>query len=251
MVTVGVNEQDFMLALGVVPVVITRFRAERYPGEIYPWAQDELGDAAPPQALTWADAGYQFEEIARLRPDLILGLYSPMTQEDYDTLAKIAPTVAQPVAYPDFGVPWQEMTRIIGRVFGKAERAEELVANIEARFAQVRAEHPEFEGQTALMAFPSFTDGTYFLYGPDDTRARTPLRGWLRPALGTGRGHGRQVRRQRQCRNPGDPRRRRADLVGRAGGSATPRGPPSPHQPEGHLRWGDHFTHLDLCGSIR
>ncbi|MGH8907855.1 MAG: iron-siderophore ABC transporter substrate-binding protein [Egibacteraceae bacterium] len=169
-VVVGVIEQEPMLALGVVPVATTRFRPDVYPGEIYPWAQDELGDAEPPQAVEYTD-GYQFEQIAALRPDLILGLYSPMSQEDYDVLAQIAPTVAQPVEYPDFGVPWQEMTRIVGRLLGRAAPAEELVAGVEMRFAQERAEHPEFEGETALLVYPQ-EDGTYFLYGPQDTRAR-------------------------------------------------------------------------------
>ncbi len=168
-VTVGVTEQDFMLALGVVPVATTRFRPDVYPGEIYPWAQDELGDAAPPEAIEYGD-GYNFERIAGLRPDLILGLYSPMSEDDYDTLAEIAPTIAQPAEYPDFGVPWQELTRIVGRVFGRAQRAEELVAGVEARFAKERTEHPEFKGKTALMALPF--EGEHFLYGPRDTRAR-------------------------------------------------------------------------------
>lgn len=165
--TVGLTEQDALLKLGVVPIATTEWFGER-PGAIFPWAQDELGDAAMPEVLSFAD-GIQFERIAALQPDLILGLYSGLTQEDYDTLTKIAPTVAQPAEYSDYSIPWQEETLKVGQAVGKADEARELVADVEARFALERAEHPEFSGKTALMA--TLYEGYYF-YGAEDPRGR-------------------------------------------------------------------------------
>ena len=40
--------------------------------------------------------GIDFDAIAALNPDVILGVYSGLTQEDYDKLSEIAPTVAYP-----------------------------------------------------------------------------------------------------------------------------------------------------------
>lgn len=113
----------------------------------------------------------RYEAIAALDPDLILGLYSGLTRNQYDTLTRIAPTVAQPAGFPDYGVPWQEATMITGKVLGKSAEAQELVTGIEARFEQVREQHPEFAGKTAAAAGWN-GPGLYFVYGPDDPKTR-------------------------------------------------------------------------------
>ena len=140
------------------------------PGAIWPWAQDELealGGAVP--EVVGGSAEINFEAIAAQQPDLILALYSGLTQEDYDLLDQIAPTVAQPGDYVDYGIPWQELTRSVGRAVGQAEEADALVADVEARFEQVRAEHPEFDGATSVVATPY--EGIW-VYGPQDVRGR-------------------------------------------------------------------------------
>lgn len=166
-VTVGLVEQDALLALGVVPVGTTEWFGEK-PGALFPWASEHLGGKPVPQVLRDKD-GIQFEKIAALQPDLIIGLYSGIKAEDYKKLEAIAPTVAQPSGGPDYGVAWQEVTRTVGKAVGKASQAEALVKDVEARFASVRAGHPEFKGKTALMASPY--EG-YFLYGSQDPRIR-------------------------------------------------------------------------------
>ncbi|WP_019816120.1 iron-siderophore ABC transporter substrate-binding protein [Saccharomonospora saliphila] len=166
-VTVGFTDQDALLALGVVPVATTRWLGD-YPGAVGPWARDALGDADPPEVLR-DDNGIRFERIAALEPDLILGLYSAMTREDYDTLSAIAPTIAPPEGHPDFGIPWQDLTTTVGRAVGRPAEARRLVAEVEGRFAEVRERHPEFAGAGAVVA--TLHEG-YFVYGPDDPRTR-------------------------------------------------------------------------------
>lgn len=165
-VTVGLTEQDALLALGIVPVGTTEWFGE-YPGAIWPWAQDRL-DGTLPELVGDAQT-INFEKIAALKPDVILALYAGLTEEQYDLLAQIAPTVAQPANYVDYGIPWQELTRTVGQVVGQAERADKLVAHVEARFEQVRAEHPEFVGATSVVATPY--QGIW-IYGPEDVRGR-------------------------------------------------------------------------------
>nr|BFE73400.1 iron-siderophore ABC transporter substrate-binding protein [Actinoplanes digitatis] len=172
-VTVGLVEQDALLALGVVPTATTEWFGGK-PGAVWPWAQAALGGATAPQVLTNTD-GIQFEKVAALRPDLILAVYSGLTAEDYATLSKIAPTVAQPKDTVDYGVSWQDLTRTVGSAVGRKAQADKVVADVEARFAAVRKEHPEFAGATGLMAT---TWEGYYVYGPQDSR------GWLLTDLG-------------------------------------------------------------------
>lgn len=168
-VTVGLIDHDVLLALGIVPVGTTEWFNE-YPGALWPWAQeklDELGGATP--EVVGDATAINFENIAALQPNLILALYAGVSEEDYALLSQIAPTVIQPEGYVDYGIPWQEITRIIGEAVGKVEEADALVSGVEDRFAQVRAEHPEFVGATAVVATPY--EGIW-VYGPEDVRGR-------------------------------------------------------------------------------
>jgi len=128
-VTLGLVDHDAGLALGVVPVALT---AGEYstgnPYGVWPWAQDRLG-AATPQVLP--DTEINFERVAALQPDLILAVYSGIGRSDFDTLSKIAPTVAQSGQWGDYQTPWSEMTRMIGAALGRSDQAEATIAAVE------------------------------------------------------------------------------------------------------------------------
>jgi iron complex transport system substrate-binding protein len=164
---VGLVEQDALLSVGVVPVGTTEWFGEQ-PGAVWPWATGKLGGAAKPTVLADTD-GIQFEKVAALRPDLILGLYSGLTDQDYKTLSKIAPTIAQPPGALDFGASWQDVTRIVGKAVGRSEQAGQVVGDVQAKVTAVKTAHPEFAGKTALMAT---TYEGYYVYGPQDARGR-------------------------------------------------------------------------------
>lgn len=170
-VTVGAVEQDALLALGIVPVGVVEWLDGAHENGIWPWARphlDELGGELP-LVVGNTSTGVDVERVLSLEPDLILGLYSAMTPEQYAQLSQIAPTVAQPQGYVDWGVPWQELTRTVGQAVGKAEEADAVIAEVEARFTAVQEEHPEFVSKTAVVATPY--QGIY-LYGPEDLRGR-------------------------------------------------------------------------------
>jgi len=166
-VTVGLTDQDPVLALGVVPVGITDWFGE-HPHAVWPWAQDLLGDAEP--AVIPSSDSVNVELVASLEPDVILALYAGLTDQEYENLSQIAPTVAQPGEHVDFGIPWQEQTRTIGQVLGKPDEADALVQDVEDQFAQARADHPEFEGAVGTVATPY--DGAVSVYAPEDVRGR-------------------------------------------------------------------------------
>ncbi|MFD3442815.1 iron-siderophore ABC transporter substrate-binding protein [Streptomyces sp. NPDC058685] len=167
-VTVGLTDQDALLALGKVPVGTTEWLGG-YKGAIGPWATDKLAGAAAPTVLKDTGTGPQVEKIAALKPDLILALYGGLTKEQYTSLSKFAPVVAQPKEYNDFGIPWQELTKRVGTAVGKPAEATKAVADVEAKLAAAAAQHPEFKGATGVMATPY--EGT-FVFGSQDARSR-------------------------------------------------------------------------------
>jgi len=111
-----------------------------------------------------------YEAILALEPDLISAVYSGITQEEYDILAQIAPTIAQADDYVDFGMPWQETTILIGQAVGKSAEAEALVAEVEATRAQLREQFPQFQGATVAVAYN--WGETYGFYTAQDGRGR-------------------------------------------------------------------------------
>lgn len=148
-VSIGFAEHDGILALGVTPIGVRDWYGDQ-PFATWPWAQDELGDAEPEVI---AAAELNFEQIAAMRPDIILGIASGMSDSDYATLSAIAPTIAQPGEFPDYGTPWREQLAITGRALGRTAEAAEVLADTEQLFADTRAAHPEFDGATTAVAF--------------------------------------------------------------------------------------------------
>lgn len=115
-----------------------------------------------------------FEKIASLRPDLILGMYSGISEQDYATLSDIAPTVTLTDKYVDYGVPWQVTTQTLGEALGRSEEAAELVSDIEGQFEAVRAEHPEWAEQTVAVVAgsPQGEGGGLGFFASQDPRSR-------------------------------------------------------------------------------
>jgi iron complex transport system substrate-binding protein len=166
-VVAGLREQDALLALGIAPVATTEWYGE-HPGAIFPWAKDELGGAPLPEVLDYTD-GIQFEEIAAQRPDLIVAVYSGLSQVDYDKLAAIAPTIAQPPGQIDWGASWQDEITTVGKAVGQPAEAQRLLDEAEAEIAAAAKAHPEFAGETGAMG--TAYEGLY-VYGPEDPRTK-------------------------------------------------------------------------------
>lgn len=165
-VSVGFGEHDGLLALGVIPIAVRDWYGDQ-PFATWPWAQDELGDAEP---VVLASDEENYEQIAALEPDLILGIASGMTDEQYATLSAIAPTIAQPEEYIDYGTPWDVSLEITGRAVGKNEEAAQVIADTKQMFADAITDHPEFADATAAVTF--YFDEQPGAYGSQDIRSR-------------------------------------------------------------------------------
>lgn len=142
-VTVGWNDQDFVLSLGEVPVSTREWFTE-YP--TYPWVAPRLGG----RKLPTFSAEINYEAIVKQRPDLILAIYETIDKETYEKLSQIAPTVVQSSAYPDEETPWDVQTLTTGRAIGKAAEAQALVAKVKAKFDAARKANPQFAGKVLV-----------------------------------------------------------------------------------------------------
>jgi iron complex transport system substrate-binding protein len=164
----GYTEQDFLLSLGVQPIAVRYWYGDET-NAIFPWAQDKLQGETPP-VLNMAFGALNYEAILELQPDLISAVTAGITEEEYELLSQIAPTITQTSDYISFGMPWQETTTMIGEAVGKSAEAQRVVAETEALFAEARANNPNFAGKTIAVAY-YYTD-KYGIYTDQDSRAR-------------------------------------------------------------------------------
>jgi iron complex transport system substrate-binding protein len=166
-VTVGFNDQDFVLALGVTPVG-ERELLGGYDATSRPWAEDLLPAEDIP---TVGGEEIDLEAVAALEPDLVVGVYSFMDQAVYDQLSGIAPTLAQTDEYADGATPWQEQTLLTGRALGREDEARRLVEDVEGRFEQAIEENPALAGRSLAVDLTGVGSGHYLL-GADDLRTQ-------------------------------------------------------------------------------
>jgi len=158
-VTWGWSSQDAALALGVVPVAMPKNSYGGNADGVLPWDADAIKGlgGTTPQLLSGGDTGQvPFEEIVKAKPDVILAPYSGLTQDDYDTLSKIAPVVA----YPDkpWATGWQDQTTIIGKALGRSAQADQLVTRTSEQVAALGAKYPVLKGTTFVYAASNAAD---------------------------------------------------------------------------------------------
>ena len=170
--TIGWADADVVSALGVVPVgapKITWGGNAKGSTDWFDAQAAKLGVKDGDIARYDDSAGIPFDAIAATSPDLILGLSSGVSKEEYDKLTKIAPVVA----YTDkpWGTPWEDQLVAIGKALGKDTEAAELKARTDKVIADAIAANPQLKGKSAAWAWFSPTDlSTIGLYTSADMR---------------------------------------------------------------------------------
>jgi iron complex transport system substrate-binding protein len=163
-VSAGFTGQDDLLAVGVVPIAVTGWFGGE-PFGVWPWARPKLGGAQP--VVLNLNDGIQVDQIASLKPDLIVATNAGLDQDTYTELAGIAPTIAQ--SGPDaFFEPWKDQATAIGQAVFKADDMAKLIADVDEKFAGVGKNNPQFAGKKVLLL-----GGTFY---EDSVRVTTP--GW-------------------------------------------------------------------------
>ncbi len=172
--TVNWANHEVPLALGVVPVGFAAANFGDDDGDgLLPWVFErlqELGSAVP--VLFDEGDGIDFEAVAATQPDVILAAYSGLSQEDYDTLSLIAPTIAYPEAA--WATDWRDMIRLNSAGMGMAEEGVALIADIERQIAEVVAEYPQLVGREVMfVTHLNTTDlSVVRFYTANDTRVK-------------------------------------------------------------------------------
>jgi len=159
-VTVGSTEQDVVLALGQQPVGVTEWYGGQ-PDATWPWAHPLL--KTKPTVLK-ADDGIDIENVAKLRPDLILGTNSGMDKGMFKKLSALAPTIPGPKGGTLYFSPWDVQTQLIADAMGMHDAGVKAIADVEQTFADAAAAHPEFKGKTVTFSQNAFYDGKLYVY---------------------------------------------------------------------------------------
>lgn len=146
-VSAGLTEQDDLLAVGVVPVAVTRWFGDQ-PSAVWPWAQPKLGSARP--AVLNSDNGIQVDTIANLKPDLIVAVNAGLDAATYDKLAAIAPTIAQSGG-DAFFEPWKEQAATVAAAVFKKDEMTAVIEAVDQQFAAAAQANPAFADRTAVL----------------------------------------------------------------------------------------------------
>ena len=146
-VSAGFTGQDDLLALGVVPIAVTNWFGDQ-PFAVWPWAQSKLGNAKP--VVLNLDNGIQVQQIAALKPDLIVATDAGVDQDTYQKLAAIAPTVPQSDG-DAFFEPWKDQAAAIGQAVFQRDQMKSLIDGVDRGFAAVADKYPQFKSKRVLL----------------------------------------------------------------------------------------------------
>jgi iron complex transport system substrate-binding protein len=156
-VALGWSDAETALALGVQPVGASDWLGVGGDG-LGDWVEEGYDEA--PEIIGTMEPSY--EAIAALEPDLILDTRSDGTEERYELLSAIAPTIGQPEGVGPWQTTWQQQLELVGQALGKADRAEELQAEVEQAFTDAAAANPPFDGtEVAVGAYTPEGFGAY------------------------------------------------------------------------------------------
>jgi iron complex transport system substrate-binding protein len=146
-VSAGFTGQDDLLALGIVPVAVTAWFGDQ-PFGVWPWAQPKLGNAKP--VVLHLDNGIQVQQIAGLKPDLIVATDAGLDQDTYQKLAAIAPTLAQSDG-DAFFEPWKDQAKAIGQAVYQSGQITSLINGVDKGFTAVADKHPQFKNKRVVL----------------------------------------------------------------------------------------------------
>lgn len=167
-VTLGQGSTETSIALGTVPVGMEEYEWAADDSGYTPWVNEAVkDDGGKLPEFVGAGEELDMEKIVELEPDVILAPWSGLTQEQFDALNKIAPTVA----YPDkaWSIDWDEQIEIIGKALGKDTEAKGLIKDLDTQLADEAKKHPEYANYTFSYVYT--TPDTLGVFLPTEQRA--------------------------------------------------------------------------------
>ncbi len=137
-IATSANDLDNTLVLGVTPVWADDWQAS------YEWTtaagskkiehRGEVTDTIP------------VEDIAASEPDLIIAVQTDagILEDAYSKLTAVAPVLT--VQKPSWDITWQETVRLIGATLDLTQRAEQVIADVDAKVVAAAQANPAFRG---------------------------------------------------------------------------------------------------------
>lgn len=170
--TVSWGNQDVPLALGVVPVGMSKGNFGKLTEEgLLPWTAKAIQELQKEEPVLFDDTdGLDFEAIADTKPDVILAAYSGLTQEDYETLSQIAPVVAYP--QKAWQTLWREQVQLDAKGMGMEQEGKKLIEETDTWIKEQLKKYPQIEGKSAAFLWVDASDtSSFYVYLPKDPRA--------------------------------------------------------------------------------
>ena len=150
--TVAWANHEVPLALGIIPVGMSKATwGDDDEDGVLPWVEDKLEELGAETPVLFDETdGIDFEAVADTNPDVILGSYSGLTQEEYDTLSKIAPVVA----YPEhiWATSYQDMIRMNSKAIGLAAEGDALIEDLQSQVEAALADYPVLQDAAPMFA---------------------------------------------------------------------------------------------------
>jgi iron complex transport system substrate-binding protein len=163
-VALGWGDAETALELGVQPVGASDWLAFGGDG-VGPWLKDAYTKS--PKIIQTLEPSY--EEILKLKPDVILDVKSSGDKDRYDKLSAIAPTVAIPKGGENYLASTEQQTTMIAKALGKVDEGKKLLSGLDDAYAAARKAHPDFAGKTAVVG--AYTADGFGAYASTDSRS--------------------------------------------------------------------------------
>lgn len=161
-VTLGWSGEDPVIAMGRVPVAMTGY--PYWPDGISAWNRARIGSEMP----VLMNGIIDYEQIALLRPDLILAISSGLNAASYRRLSRIAPVVGW-VDSP-WSSDWRKQTMLTGQALGYHCEAAGLISNVDGLMDAFRTDFPEIQGRTFALISHFPQQNSCDVYLPGDMR---------------------------------------------------------------------------------
>ncbi|WP_420369789.1 iron-siderophore ABC transporter substrate-binding protein [Curtobacterium sp. L1-20] len=163
-VALGWGDAETALELGVQPVGASDWLAFGGDG-VGPWLKGAYTKS--PKIIQTLEPSY--EDILKLKPDVILDVKSSGDKDRYAKLSAIAPTVAIPKGGENYLASTEQQTTMIAKALGKESEGKKLLSGLDDAYAAARKAHPEFAGKSAVVG--AYTADGFGAYASTDSRS--------------------------------------------------------------------------------
>ncbi|GGM37775.1 iron-siderophore ABC transporter substrate-binding protein [Microbacterium saperdae] len=156
--TIAWANHEVPLAFGIVPVGMSKATwGDDDDNGVLPWVEEKLDELGADTPVLFDETdGIDYEAVADTEPDVILAAYSGLTQEEYDTLSKIAPVVAYPTV--KWGTTVDEMIELNAKALGLEEEGKALIEDLRVDSEAALEANSILKDKKVLFAYVDPTD---------------------------------------------------------------------------------------------